>query len=209
MIWCDTAMPPKTERWTLTRQAFDRLLLRLGKTPEAGAQEYDAIRRKLVSFFRIRGILPAEALADETIDRVARKIDEGGTIDQPRAYFYGVARHVALEWEKSRVREQAALGAHPLAYRDDTTLVEARVACLERCLKALPENSRVLIVDYYQDVSGSHVDMRKLLAQRFGITYAGLKTRAHRIRAQLEDCLAGCLRGEKIELPIGPEGHSL
>ena len=76
---------------------------------------------------------------------------------------------------------------------DGPELAEARTACLERCLRKLPEQSHALIVSYYQGRGGAHLKERKVLARRLGITYESLKTRAHRIRKALEVCLHGCL----------------
>ena len=182
-------------RWSLTPEAFDRLLGRLGADAEAAAREYETIRGRLNNFFDWRGAVSPEALADETLDRVARRLDEGETVEHLRAYCYGVAKRVLLEWEKQRAREQVALrDFRPGSANDElSSTVEGRVACLERCLRELPDDSRELIVGYYQGAGRSHLEGRKLLADRLGITYATLKTRAHRIRARLEEALRGSL----------------
>lgn len=182
-------------RWSLTREALERLLGQLGSDSESAAREYETIRRRLIDFFDWRGALSPEALADETLDRVARRLDEGETVEHLRAYCYGVAKRVLLEWEKQRAREQVALrDFRPSPANDEvSSTVEARVACLERCLRELPDDSRELIVGYYQGAGRSHLEGRRLLADRLGITYATLKTRAHRIRARLEEALRGSL----------------
>ncbi len=178
-------------RWSLTGQALERLLQRLGEEPEAAAREYEAIRPKLVGFFERRGILGSEALADETIDRVARRLDDGETIEHLKAYFYGVARHLALEWRRRQAQERAAIERQrPLLAADEASEArEARVACLESCLRELPPGSRDLIASYYRD----DPEGRKRLAESLGMTYTTLKTRAHRIRRKLEECLRECL----------------
>jgi DNA-directed RNA polymerase specialized sigma24 family protein len=184
-----------SSRWSLTREALGRLLRRLGEEPEKAAREYEAIRRGLLVFFEMRGFANAEALADEAIDRVARRIEGGERVEHPRAYVYGVARKLALEAEKHRARERAAMEAHRAlqVVEDAPEAVEARVVCLERCLQKLPPQSRALIVSYYQGSGGAHVEGRRLLAERLGISYTSLKTRAHRIRNALEPCLHECL----------------
>jgi DNA-directed RNA polymerase specialized sigma24 family protein len=177
-------------RWTLSREALERLLRRIGPDREAAAREYDALRMRLVDFFEARQAPSSEALADEAMDRVARKLEEGATIQNLRAYLYGVARLVWLEAEKHRAQERGALRElRALHDRQPTEVLEARVQCLERCLRALPEESRKLIVAYYEGAGSSHFDRRKLLAAQLGISYTTLKTRAHRIRARLEECL--------------------
>ncbi len=176
----------------LTRQAFERLLQRLGPDREAAALEYETIRRRLIELFDWRGVPSPEVLADETIDRVARRLDEGVPVEHLRAYFYGVGRHVLLEWRKRRAFEQAAV-QEPRPSAADLRLAaeagEARMECLESCLRELPRESRELIVGYYQGAGRSHLEGRKVLAESLGISYATLKTRAHRIRTSLEQCL--------------------
>ena len=182
-------------RWTLNREALERLLKRIGPDREAAAREYDSFRTRLVGFFEVRRARSPEALADEALDRVARKLEEGATIQNLRAYLYGVAKLVWLEAEKRRAQERAAL-RELRAFPDPEPpgVVEARVECLERCLRALPEESRNLIVRYYEATGSSHFDRRKLLAAQLGISYATLKTRAYRIRVRLEECLQACLQ---------------
>jgi len=177
-------------RWSLTRPAFHRLLQRLSADPERGAREYDVVHHKLIGFFERRGVDPSEGLADETIDRVARRLDEGQIIEHLDAYFYGVARRVMLEWRKRRVQERAAERAFSLlGPATAPELRELRVACLERCLRRLPRDSRILIMDYYR----GRMEERKRLAATLGISYTNLRTRARRLRLRLEECLRECL----------------
>lgn len=183
-------------RWSLGQPAFDRLLLRLGEGPEQAAREYEAIRQALLVFFDLRGVPDSAALADEAFDRVARRLEQGEHVERPRAYAYGVARNLVREVARQHARERALVEAHQptVAVAATSDATEARVACLERCLARLPEQSRALIVAYYQDHEHAHGKRRKLLAQQLGITYASLKTRAHRIRSALEVCLHECLK---------------
>jgi DNA-directed RNA polymerase specialized sigma24 family protein len=182
-------------RWSLTREALERLLSRMGPDPEAAAREYETLRTRLLEFFDARHACSPETLADETLDRVARKLDEGESVRNLRAYLYGVARRVALEAEKLRAREWAASrDLRALPAREPPELVEARVDCLERCLRELPAESRELIVGYYDDTGVAPLERRRRLADQLGITYTALKTRAHRIRTRLEACLQTCLQ---------------
>jgi len=188
------SQPPA--RWSLTREAFDRLLQELGAEPEAAAREYETLRKRLISFFDWRGAEAPEALADDALDRVARKLEQHEAIENLRAYLFGVARNVWLEAEKRRARARIAVEALPRPVGNDTTEAdEERIAQLRRCLQELPEDARALIVGYYQGAGKAHLVERKLLAQRLGITYATLKTRAHRIRVRLEECLRARLAG--------------
>ncbi len=67
---------------------------------ERAGAEYEQMRAQLILFFHGRGCARAEDLADEAVNRVARRIAKGETI-QPKAllgYFYGVARNVSREY---------------------------------------------------------------------------------------------------------------
>ena len=147
-----------------------------------------------MEFFDRRGVPSADALADETLDRVARKLGQGEDIQHVRAYCYGVARHVHMEWQRERAVEgkvRAEVAHH--WDRRDTSLVEARVACLEQCLRDLPAESRDLILQYYAGEGEVHLAGRQRLAESLSVSYGALTTRAYRIRLQLEGCLRRCL----------------
>jgi DNA-directed RNA polymerase specialized sigma24 family protein len=186
-------------RWSLTRNAFECLLERLRADSEEAAREYNALRGKLIDFFEARGLPSAEALADETLDRVARRLEQGEDIKHLRGFIYGVARRLILESAKRRAREQAALRVRRFTA---PTLVEPgvdeRVACLEHCLHRLPHDSQVLIVEYYQEERASRHGRQKL-AEQLGITYVSLRTRAHRVRRQLEADLRACVQGHACD----------
>jgi DNA-directed RNA polymerase specialized sigma24 family protein len=171
---------------------FEILLKRLGGDTDTGAREYDVVRRKLTGFFVRRGCRWAEKLADDTIDRVARRLGEGEAVVHLNAYFYGVARLVLLESRRHEAREQEAHREHVPAPMDDGAPAwrEKRIACLDRCLATLPHESRDLVVKYHR----VQLEGRKQLADLLGITYVSLKTRAHRVRTQLAGCVSECLQ---------------
>ena len=182
--------------WVLTQEAFDRLLGSLDADREEAAQKYERIRFKLVKYFEWRRTAFPDAQADETINRVARRIEEGVEVNNLNAYFYGVARMIFTESLKAWEQEQEAFG-QPSAVElppslDDADATERR-ACLDRCLQRLPEESRNLIIEYYQDEKGKKIQRRKSLASRLGIPLNALRIRAHRIRAGLEACVRQCL----------------
>ena len=60
----------------LTKEALDGLLECLSADRELAAEAYEEIRRKLITFFEFRGCLTPQDQADETIHRVARRIQE-------------------------------------------------------------------------------------------------------------------------------------
>src|SRR5215813_10489090 len=120
------------QKWTLTQDAFDRLLIAFGGNRESGSEKYLEIRGNLTRFFEWRGCSFPEDHADETINRIARKIEEGEQILNPQGYAMGVARLLLLEILKSRQREQSALNeisAAPDVYVEPEN-DEHRLECL-------------------------------------------------------------------------------
>src|SRR3954469_1643815 len=84
----------------LEQQDFDRLLNWLDADRERAGLLYERIRWRLVTILASRGCLLAEELADETIDRVARR---GADIEKTYVgdkaiYFLGVMNNVHHEY---------------------------------------------------------------------------------------------------------------
>jgi DNA-directed RNA polymerase specialized sigma24 family protein len=186
------------KKWILTQEAFDRLLANLDANREQAGQKYEHIRLKLAKYFEWRGAAFPDAEVDETINRVARKIESGADIHNLNAYFYGVARLIFVESLRAQEREQEALRQTPVvespaADVDDNANSAERRACFDRCLRHLPEESRSLIIEYYQEERGRKIEYRKRLASRLGIPLNALRIRAHRIRVSLEACVHECL----------------
>src|SRR6185503_14895845 len=92
-------------------QTFASLLNRLDADRERAGQHYEELRRLLIRFYEWRRAPFPEDHADETIDRVARKLNDGVVIDNLKAYCYEVARLVFLEVQKEPVNREVELGA--------------------------------------------------------------------------------------------------
>src|SRR5215831_6651281 len=180
------------QKWALTQEAWDGLLACLGQDRESAGEKYIEIRGNLTRFFEWRGCPFPEDHADETINRVAKRIAEGEEIRNPASYCVGVARMLLLEINKERVREQQALGEMATAPQSATQAApepdqaEDRVECLRTCLKDLPSDNRELIVEYYQGEKGSKIENRKKLTERFGVPVNTLRMRALRLREKLQ-----------------------
>jgi hypothetical protein len=160
------------QKWTLTQEAFDKLLLVLGSGDrESGSEKYLEIRTNLTRFFEWRGCSFPEDHADETINRMARKV------------------------VKSRQREQSALtemGHATQAYVDSDD-GENRAVCLRGCLQNLSNENRELILQYYQGEKSEKIRNRKWLMERLGIPVNTLRMRALRLRERLQGCVEECL----------------
>jgi DNA-directed RNA polymerase specialized sigma24 family protein len=191
----------RPQPWQLTRDAFSRLLAALSPDAEVAGGRYEELRRALLRFFEWRGAWDPEARTDETLDRVARKIEQGETVLDPVAYARAVGRRVLLEDAKRSRRRTVELMDHhaPRAVDPPSPDADACSACLDRCLAGLPASSRELIVRYYDNAEGRTIDIRSRLASEMGIPQGALRNRAQRIRDRLEECVRACLRAGKHE----------
>ena len=182
-----------------TAAGFDRLLGSLDADRERAAARYEDLRRTLVRYFQWRGVPFADEQADETFDRVARRLAEGTAVGNIGGYCYEVARLVALEAHKRPDRRGGApgpgLAVAAAPGTDEAQEMETRMACLERCLAALPGDQRAFILDYYRDDRRGRIDRRRTLAERFGLRREALANRAQRLRDRLERCVKECMRG--------------
>ncbi len=80
----------------LTREGLDKFLARLDPDRSRAGEKYQTLHHKLVKLFHWRSASNAESLADETIDRVIRKLDQVHVRDF-NPYVLGVAQNVLRE----------------------------------------------------------------------------------------------------------------
>jgi DNA-directed RNA polymerase specialized sigma24 family protein len=182
----------------LTGPRLTKLLATLDADPERAGELYEKIRRKLITMFDWRGAPDPEQLADETIDRVARKLESGVEIASadPYRYFSGVAAFVFRETLKSKknVSFNAEVAAElPSPAEPDAAEHDIRMSCLDRCLGRLSAENRALILAYHEGDKRDRIDNRASLASRLGLSQTALRIRVHRIRENLEGCMASCL----------------
>ena len=185
---------PKKE-WQISPEAFAKFLNWLNATPDQAGEKYEDIRRRLIKIFVCRGCDCPEDLADETINRVIRKVPEiaENYVGDPALYFCGVARYVHHEY----LREKPDLQPPPPA--DEPSRPDEEYECLEQCMKSLPTRSRELFLQYYQEDKRAKIELRKQMAEGLGIELNALRIRACRIRAHLQACVLECLKNEASE----------
>lgn len=188
------AFPFPRRRWVLTQEAFDVLLASLGEDRESAGKRYLEIRGNLIRFFEWRGCPFPEDHADETINRIAKRISESEEIRNPDSYYLGVARMLLLEFNRERARQQQALSelTSSMISSNQSDESETRIDCLRNCLQQLSSDNRELILQYYAEEKGSKIDRRKKLAEQFGISINTLRMRALRIREHLQRGVENC-----------------
>jgi DNA-directed RNA polymerase specialized sigma24 family protein len=177
----------------LTPEAFEKLLGLLAADRERAGEQYEALRVKLMRLFEWRGSSAPEERADETLNRVARKLEEGEAVRDVHAFAGGVARLVWLEAVKRERRAREALEQLPQR-EEGTAEPDVRLECFESCLHKLPDDSRSLVVEYYRQQKGAKIAARKRLATSLGLQHGALRLRVYRLREQLEKCVEACLK---------------
>lgn len=183
----------------LTTESFTKLLACLDSDRERAGEKYEDLRRTLIKFFEWRGAPFPEDQADETLNRVARKLHEGVEIKNIGGYCYEVARLVCLEaWKGDDSKREPLEATHqnrPSADAAESSLErELLLGCLDECLERLPAESRALIVGYYKDEKRDRIDHRKALAEAMGLSREALANRAQRLRDKLEQCVRRCFK---------------
>jgi len=176
---------------------------------DSHGETYLEMRRRLVSYFDRRNRLAPDELADETLNRICRTLEQSGEIatKPPARYCYVVAKFVLLEdfrHERRQMPAREPRSAEALRAGSLLRLVEPdeqhviqeeRLDCLDRCLQDLKPEQRELIVEYYRDADRPKIERRRHLAQQMGITMNALAIRVCRIRdtlmTRVEDCRTG------------------
>jgi DNA-directed RNA polymerase specialized sigma24 family protein len=194
----------------LTQLAFTRLLEWLDDGVDSHGDRYLEMRRRLVSYFDRRNRPNADELADETLNRISRTLEQTGAIatKPPARYCYVIARFVLLEdLRRSRrhvpldeprsIEASRARGTCVDESSERLMLREDSLDCLDRCLGQLKPEQRDLVIEYYRDAHRQRIDRRRDLARRLGITMNALAIRACRIRDALLTCLEGCRTGQR------------
>jgi DNA-directed RNA polymerase specialized sigma24 family protein len=169
------------DRWELSPEALESLLRTLNPHRETAGHKYEVLRHKLIDFFAWSRSEVAEDLADETLNRLARRLIDGERIENVERYALGIARILLKEVARKRERKVVALREIQLresGVGDENKMLDS----IEQCLDGLPESSRDLIARYYSDE-------RAGLARELGISMNTLRNRALRIRAKLYESL--------------------
>jgi hypothetical protein len=201
-VECDARPGSHGSRWVLNRPAFERLLSSLDADEERAAHQYERLRQRLIIFFSGRRCPDPEVSADETLDRVSRRIEEGEQIRDVTRFAYGVARLVASETFRAvRRRHRLLVGlaeSSALARGSDSagTLGSDAVECIQGCMRRLSPEDRDLISHYYESGGRDQQEERRQLAVKLGVSPVALRLRAFRIRRVLQTCTVECLASQ-------------
>jgi len=189
---------PTADR-SISAAGLARLLARLDADPDRGAAAYEHLRRALTQFFDWRGAWPPDECADDTLDRLARRLEEGVEIGDLRDYAHGIARLVFLE--RQRHPRSAPLDDAPdtgtFSDPGSNADEDRRVECFDRCLDKTAADSRLLVLRYYEGERRAKIANRRRLALELGLSENALRSRVQRVRNGLERCVHDCIAHRK------------
>jgi DNA-directed RNA polymerase specialized sigma24 family protein len=195
--------------WVMTESAFNHMLDQLDPDRERAGERYEFIRQKLTKFFQWRGCAAPEDYTDRTIDRVARRIEEGAEVHarDPYLFFHGTAINVLREhWKEAERVGVDALddlppsqnpAVDPLEVRtrqEDRIEHELKLECLNECVHSLPSEQVEMIQQYHQSDGGAKIAQRKAMAAQLKIPLNALRIRMYRMRQELETCILNCTK---------------
>jgi len=155
----------------------------------------------VLRYFEWRSVVTADECADETLDRVARRIAEGQKIDKLMPYIFATARHIHQEVIKARnerpeIPVDEVQPKYLVIVEPEIVAPDVRLICFDRCLEELEPDDRDLVLGYYEGEGREKIDNRQDLAKKRKISLNALRILVHRIKRTLEDCIVECLKTE-------------
>src|SRR5689334_6229698 len=146
-----------------TPEAFEKLMARLHPDRERAGEEHELLRLKLREYFRSRTCLYAEELTDETMNRLAKKIDEGEEVRDVLRFCHGLAHWVWMEFLKRPEARRTTLDDLPKepSVLPPSLWQKQREACFYHCLRQLPAGDGALIVEYWDHGEETNREARK------------------------------------------------
>ena len=199
------APPAKTKKrkpkWVVDEAAFNKLLDCFAPDRSEAIVLYDRAYRKVLRYFEWRSVVTADECADETLDRVARRISEGQKINKLMPYIFVTARHIHQEVIKARnerpeIPVDEVQPKYLVIAEREIVDPDVRLICFDHCLEELEPDDRALVLGYYEGEGREKIDNRQELAKKRKTTLNALRILVHRIKRTLEDCIAECLKTE-------------
>jgi DNA-directed RNA polymerase specialized sigma24 family protein len=167
---------------------FTKLLFKLEPHGDDDDARYKQLRFKLIKFFAWRRCEDPEGLADETISRTAKRLNEGEEIlaENPYAYLYAVGKNVYREYWRGKKKDEAIVKGLP---ESESPLIEGAEDCRSYCLQKISANKQRLLREYYLGERS-----RETLAQSLDLTINGLRLKVHRLKNDLKSCYKDCIK---------------
>lgn len=176
-----------TKKPEITQRNFEGLLNWLDTDKDVAAEKYKSIHQRLIQIFLSRNAFPADELADQTMDRAARRLDylvkeyKG----DPALYFYAVANKIFLEYLRKPKYEPLAHNVTLNEVEEDNSYYE----CMSKCLQGLLPEQRELMIEYFKYRKQTKINHHKKMAKKLKLDLSTMRTRVYRIRMSLEECV--------------------
>ena len=179
---------------------FDKLMQLLGPDREQSGLAYRQLHDRLTRYFDWNGGEDPQALADETLDRIGNRLEKSEAVEPIQnisAFALGIARNLLREDLRKRKRATET-GTQWNSLSEGATTEEKEILdkALGHSLMQLPVERRKLIEAYYMYERDKALSHRKL-ATRYGISINALRTRALRVRQELEAAIAHYLEDNR------------
>jgi DNA-directed RNA polymerase specialized sigma24 family protein len=186
----------------VAKENFDKLLDWLSHDRDEAGARFEQIRDGLIRYFRLKGCHEPESLADESMNRVIKRIDELDLMTgvSPATLFYGFANKVFLEYYRSDKKRTVQLSEafEHVSIGAAHVTADFAVDCLRECLNDLNMLDGKLIVDYYSKEKQAKFEIRRKMALQNDIAMGALHTRIHRIKGVLRPCVENCMNKKRL-----------
>lgn len=172
-------------------------LLEWFSTDEVEAGEiYQKIYEGLQRYFRYRGCSDSNHLADETINRVAKRLPELDLSKNVKkiSIFYGFALNIYREYLNKIENREVVLNPDSVSQKISEPKNEKEMDCVEKCLSKLSDEEKKMVLKYYSLEKGEKIILRKQMAEEMNITTNALHVKIYRLKGTLKTCIENCLK---------------
>ena len=183
----------RSSRWELTQETFEVLLRSLHLEEEAAVERYRRLHGRLVLFFMRHRSYHPEDLADQVVNRLARKLSEGLSIENIEAFALGMARLVVREEQARSLRERNCyleLCRNESVAQRTSNERENSYQSMENQLATLPVSQKSMLERYHEGEGIRRIRERQKLAEEMGLSIGTLRKRVFDLQAMLRVKLA-------------------
>jgi DNA-directed RNA polymerase specialized sigma24 family protein len=181
----------------LRAEHLEALLRRLAPQRDEAGVKYVQLRQRLIAVLGNRGCRNPGELADETLDRVGRKLAQesgGHEGEDPAPFVFAVAWNIAREsFRRPRLEVLESEPRDVPVVHESAEDVEREQQCLDRCLGRLSSEDRALVLTYFQDERRAKIRQRASLARQLRISANALRLKIWRLTSSLRACSTACM----------------
>ncbi len=187
-------------RTEISQADFEQLLNWFGTDRDPSAAQYLAAHRTLTAFFRYNYCNRPEDLADEVLNRVAKKLPPLLHGSDQTDVLIGFARYLLKEyWDDDELfcAKEISNEEHTETKKSaGMDVAELRLACLDKCLSRLPEQA--LLLEYHRYEPGGKIAHRRAMAETRHCTLNALRLKTSGLKSTLEECVRRCCQSGEL-----------